>query len=165
MRIVDAEPLTPASFRDFGSVIEAGDESDAIEINSGTCRKFAEIAYPDCETEGGRPAIHIFRAQPATLPIVLRTFECHRLGTQAFIPLSSHPFLVAVAPPGRFSADEVRVFLADKQRGVQFRRGTWHHFCLALDNVSDFLVIDRVADSEDCSEFRLSAADQFEVRL
>lgn len=163
MRKIKPELLTRESFAAFGNVIEAGDAGSAIAINSGTCRKFAELAYPDCQAEGGRPAIHIFRAQPAKLPIVLQSFECHRLGTQAFMPLSANPFLVAVAPAGAFKADDVRVFLARGQQGVQFHCGTWHHFCLALNDESDFLVIDRVADAQDCTEHHLAEDDQFAV--
>jgi ureidoglycolate lyase len=35
---------------------------------------------------------------------------------------------------------------------VNYRRGTWHHYNLALEKTSDFLVLDRVASKEDCEE-------------
>ena len=163
MRSIKPEPLTSEAFRQFGEIIGVDQAIPSIEINSGTCQKFAELAYPDCNAEGGRAAIHIFRAQPARQPIILRTFECHQLGSQTFIPLGENPFLVAVAPAGRFEPDAVRVFRVGGQQGIQFHRGTWHHFCLALDGESDFLVIDRVADEEDCSEEHLPEKDHFLV--
>ncbi len=155
MKAVPVEQLTDDAFRPFGDVIEAGDESSASIINNGTCLKFAELARPDCGRASGRPAIHIYRAKPRSMPFIVEAMERHRQGSQTFVPLSGNPFLVVVAPAGDLDSDGIRIFAAKGTQGIQFSAGTWHHFCLALGEMSDFLVIDRVAREEDCEEVLL----------
>ncbi|MGQ3031927.1 MAG: ureidoglycolate lyase, partial [Ferrovibrionaceae bacterium] len=92
-------PLTAQAFRPFGDVI-AVDGRDHIEINEGMARRYHDLATVDVEAEGGRPLISIFRARPWFRPIRLRVMERHPLGSQAFVPMHGHPFLVVVAPPG-----------------------------------------------------------------
>jgi ureidoglycolate lyase len=41
---------------------------------------------------------------------------------------------------------------------VNFRRGTWHHPLLALDAVSDFVVVDRAGSGHNCDEIALAQA-------
>jgi ureidoglycolate lyase len=78
--------------------------------------------------------------------------EVHPLSSQAFFPLSGRPYLVVVAGPGEFEAQNLRVFLAGSHQGVNYRRGCWHHYSLALDSTSDFLVIDREGPGNNCQE-------------
>jgi len=68
------------------------------------------------------------------------------------MPLSNSPYLVVVAKPGSFLADNIEVFLAQPTQGVNFHAGTWHHFSLALEAQSDFLVVDRVGQGDNCDE-------------
>ena len=56
------------------------------------------------------------------------------------------PYLVVVAPKGDFDIEKLAVFIAQPHQGVNYHRGTWHHYCLALNCVSDFLVVDRIAN-------------------
>jgi ureidoglycolate lyase len=65
------------------------------------------------------------------------------------VPLSGRSYLVVVAPKGWFDAGAVRAFLARADQGVNFARGTWHHFNLAFGAPSDFLVIDRAGPSSE----------------
>ena len=69
--------------------------------------------------------------------------ERHPLSSQAFIPLSDNPYLVIVAPPGELDDSMIQVCKASAKQGVNYHPGTWHHYSLALDGVSDFLVVDR----------------------
>lgn len=163
MQSVSAQPLTQRAFRDFGVVIEARDPGTAIAINAGTCLKFERLAEPDCHLEGGRPVVHIFRATPLPRPVEVKMFERHLLGTQAFIPLDRRPYLVVAVPPGRFDIQKAKVFRASGDQGIQFHRGTWHHFCLALEADSDFLVIDRDGSLEDCEELELPEHQRFVI--
>jgi ureidoglycolate lyase len=165
MRTIMTERLTRAAFEDFGTLIEASEDIEPIAINAGTCQKFANLALPDCGTAGGKTSIHIYRAKPLYLPIIVRCLEHHASGSQTFVPLSGRPYLVVVAPAGDFDLEKVRVFRAEGSQGVQYKRGTWHHFCLALDAESDFLVIDRLSSTPDCEEVQLSADQQFVIAL
>lgn len=163
MKAITPQSLTSETFSRFGAVIEASDDREPVTINSGTCLKYPDLALPDCTMEGGRAAVHIYRAKPMDMPIVITGFERHLCGSQAFIPLSGRPYLVVVAPVGDFDLDKVRVFRAEGNQGVQYNRGTWHHFCLALEAESEFLVIDRSASTPDCEEVDLPPEQQFVI--
>ena len=106
----------------------------------------------DVDEEGGRPLINIFTSTPLPQPLEIRIMERHPLSSQAFIPLNGRPFLVIVAPPGDFDATQLRAFVARGDQGVNYHRGTWHHYCLALEDVSNFLVIDRGGEGVNCDE-------------
>ena len=161
MRTIAPEPLTADAFAPFGDVIEATDAAEVIPINYGWTTRFNALA--DVAVGDGRAIISIFRGKPLTPP-VLKVFERHPLGSQAFMPLSGRPFLVAVAPAGDFDPAAVRVFRAKASQGVNYGKGTWHHFLLALEAESDFLVVDRDgAQGENLDEVELAEADWIAV--
>ncbi|MDP6219942.1 MAG: ureidoglycolate lyase, partial [Alphaproteobacteria bacterium] len=72
--------------------------------------------------------------------------ERHPLGSQAFMPLSDHDWLVVVASASAekdtpdFSS--LKCFLASGTQGVNYHKGTWHHPLLVLQP-QDFLIADR----------------------
>ena len=90
--------------------------------------------------------------------------ERHPLGSQAFMPLSGHPYVVVVAPAGDFNASLLRAFLASPQQGVNYARGTWHHYCLGLSAVNDFLVLDRGGEGDNCDEIECDPGIEIIVR-
>jgi len=155
------EPLTRAAFAPFGDVIEATGARRAYPINQGTTQRFHDLAEIDVDTNDGRPLISIFRAQPRTLPFEIRMLERHPLGSQAFVPLDPRlRYLVVVSE----AADAMpRAFLATNGQGVNYRRGCWHHPLLALDQISDFLVIDRGGPGENCDESLLNQVWQIDM--
>lgn len=162
MRELTAEPLTADAFAPFGDVIEASERAEILPINYGWTTRFNALS--DVAVGDGRAILSIFRSKPLA-PLVLKIFERHPLGSQAFMPLQGRPYLVAVAPPGDFHAGQVRVFRATPDQGVNYARGTWHHFLLALDAESDFLVVDREGPGENLDEIELAEADWIAVRL
>ncbi len=165
MRIVTAEPLTPEAFKPFGDVLEASDAVRQFDINYGHTIRFHDLARIDVAAEDGCAGVSIFRSTPLQVPITVKLMEYHPLSSQAFMPLGSHPYLVVVAPKGEFDASSIRVFKALPGQGVNYHAGTWHHFCLALEDVCDFLVIDRIGEGENCVEHHLGEAEQFTVSL
>jgi len=66
-----------------------------------------------------------------------------------------------VAPKGELDLSKVEVFFAQSYQGVNYHTGTWHHFCLALDDVSDFLVVDRNGAGNNCDEVTLNDEESF----
>ena len=152
------EPLTAAAFAPFGDVIETVGATH-YPINEGTTERYHDLAGIDVANEGGQALINIFRGQPRKLPMPLRIVERHPLGSQAFIPLGTAPYLIVVAaagdPPG---PGDLRAFLARPDQGVNYRRGVWHHPLIALESVSDFLVIDRGGPGDNCEEHSLDPA-------
>jgi ureidoglycolate lyase len=148
---IRVEPLTADAFRPFGDVIESGDVYKLI--NSGTTRKFADLAQIDVATDGGRPCISIYRSTPHEMPLKIKMLERHPLGSQLFMPLHAEPFLVVVAPAGdTVDPSSVRAFLTNGRQGVNYRRGTWHHPLIVLRRSSEFLVIDRDGQGNNCDE-------------
>lgn len=148
------QPLTREAFAPFGDVIET-EGAHHFTINNGSTERYHDLAQVDVSDGGGRTLINIFRAQPLTYPLRVRLMERHPLGSQAFIPLDNRPFLVLVAPEGTetVAAEDLRAFLATGRQGVNYHKNVWHHPVLALEGVSDFLIVDRGGDGNNCVEF------------
>ncbi len=151
MKTLSLEPLTRQAFEPFGDVIEV-EGARHFPINLGTTERFHDLARIDVSDEGGRPLVSLFRGEPRTSPIEIRMMERHPLGSQAFIPLTDTPYLVVVAPPGPLDPARLRAFLTRGWQGVNYAKGVWHHPLLALERVSDFIVIDRGGEGANCDE-------------
>lgn len=162
MREITPEPLTAEAFAPFGSVIEASDAAEKLDINQGHAVRYDRLAEVDAGEGGGVGVISLFRARPLAEP-VLKVFERHPLGTQSFMPLGGRPYLVAVAPAGDFDPAQVRVFRAGASQGVHYRKGVWHHFLLVLEAECDFLVVDRAGPGDNCDEVELAPSDVIRV--
>ena len=136
------QPLTAEAFAAFGDVIEAR-SGMVININQGTSQRFHDLARVDVASGEGHPLVNIFRASPYPEPLTLSMMEKHPLGSQLFMPLQDHAYLVAVAQASdQVSAGDITVFSASGNQGVNFRPGIWHHPLLVLAQ-QDFLVVDR----------------------
>lgn len=157
---ITPKPLTQEAFAPYGDVIEAG-STEVRTINEGNTQRFHNLAKLDLIQDQGCASINIFRSTPLELPITIKLMERHPKSSQAFFPVSDNPYLVIVAPPGELDPSKIEVFLAAGHQGVNYHRGTWHHYSLALGSRSDFLVVDRIAEDENCDEMLLSENDQF----
>jgi ureidoglycolate lyase len=164
-RQLTLETLTAEAFEPFGQVIEVADDAEPMEINRGVTKRYDDLAFIDTAEEGGRTSVSIFRSLPLPPPVRIRTMERHPQSSQAYIPLERVPFLVVVAPPGDFDPNTVRGFFANGWQGVNYARGVWHHFNLALDTESDFLVIDRAGPGENLDEVSLPLELQWRIDL
>ncbi|ODT56117.1 ureidoglycolate hydrolase, partial [bacterium SCN 62-11] len=123
--------MTREAFAPYGEVIEVGGAKEIREINYGNTRRFHDLAGLDMGE--GRALVSIFRSSPLPRPIPLKVMEVHPLGSQAFMPLNGRPYLVVVAGQGEFQTENLRVFLAGPEQGVNYHKGCWHHYSLALD--------------------------------
>ena len=164
-RTIKPKPLTPEGFAPFGDVIEAGPLVEQRIINEGFTTRFHDLARLELTATGGRPGVSIFRSAPRSMPITLSVMERHVKSSQTFVPLDSKPYLVAVAAAGDLMPDAISVFVARPDQGVNYHAGTWHHYSLALGEQSNFLVIDRVAEDEDCDEVMLAENEQITLDL
>ncbi len=149
---VDIRPLTSEAFSPFGDVISAEQCEHTFSINYGLTTRFHDLARIDTLAQEGKTSVNIFRSTPMPLPIRIELLERHPLSSQLFYPLSDRPYLVVVAPQGPLFESNIRCFIARGDQGVNYARGTWHHFSLALEDVSDFLVVDRTGPGDNCDE-------------
>lgn len=141
---IKIQPLTAEAFAPFGDVIQTSEQANHFSINYGYTERYHDLANIDVTAHSGKAGASIFHSTPLPLPLTLKIMERHPLSSQAFIPMSNNPYLVVVAPPGDFNIKALCVFMATANQGVNYKAGTWHHFCLALKAPSHFLVIDRL---------------------
>jgi len=149
--IIITEPLTPGPFSLFGDVLETNGEPDKI-INQGMCGRFHDRARVDFG-DGGRAGISLFKARARTLPHTLDMVERHPDGSQAFIPMSMHPFLVVVATDIAGKPGEPKAFVTQPGQGVNFLRNTWHGVLTPLHEPGLFAVIDRIGNTPNIEEY------------
>lgn len=160
--VLTVEPLSAEAFAPFGDVIEVSDRARHFTINGGSTERYHDLAQLDPGADG-KVIASIFRGSPRALPFNVAVMERHLLGSQAFMPLfgggTARGYLVVVAPPGRApTAADLRCFLAQASQGVNYAAGVWHHPLLALDAVSDFLVLDRSGPHDNCEEVAINPA-------
>ena len=144
------QPLTADAFAPFGDVLDAGGAPDKI-INQGLCGRFNDRARLDFGPDG-RAGISIFNAEPRALPYLLELVERHPEGSQAFLPLHQHPFLVIVAPDEGGRPGRPLAFLTDGAQGINLHRGSWHGVLTPLAAPGLFAVVDRIGPTPNLQE-------------
>ena len=149
MTVIVPQPLTPQAFAPFGDVLECSGDADVM-INQGMCGRFHDRAQMDFGT--GRAGLSLFNAQPRSLPYSLDMMERHPLGSQAFIPMTEHPFLVIVAENSGDAPGTPRAFLTTPGQGVNYHRNVWHGVLTPLHGPGRFAVIDRIGDGNNLQE-------------
>lgn len=149
MSVILARPLSAAAFAPFGEVLEVAGPPDRI-INRGLCGRWHDRAALDFGD--GRAGISLFRATTRSLPMTLDMVERHPDGSQAFLPMSEHPFLVVVAPDEGGAPGTPLAFLTDGAQGVNYARGTWHGVLTPLTGPGLFAVVDRIGAGANLEE-------------
>ena len=146
MQDLIASPLTAEAFAPYGDVLEAS--GDFRLINEGLCKRHLDRAHLDFGPEG-RAGISIFSATPRSLPYGFDLVERHPEGSQAFIPMTQHPFLVIVtASPDA----KPRAFLTNGAQGINLHRGIWHGVLTPLHAPGLFAVVDRIGTTPNLEE-------------
>ncbi len=157
--ILQARPLTADAFAAFGDVVEMAGHT-ATPMNQGWAQRYHNLAQVDVRDHSGEVGVSLARAQPETAPVTLRLLERHPFGSQIFMPLGSHPFLVVVGPAGDVPAREALLaFVSNGRQGVNYHKGVWHHPMIALEAESDFLIVDRRGPGDNCDEAEISGGD------
>ncbi len=143
------EALTATAFAPFGDVLDA--TGDFRLINAGLCQRHHDIARLDFGD--GRAGVSIFNAQPRSLPYIFDLIERHPDGSQAFIPMTPHPFLIIVA---KSPSTTPRAFITNGAQGMNLHRGTWHGVLTPLHAPGLFAVIDRIGPGPNLEEHRFA---------
>lgn len=149
-RQITTQPLTAEAFAPFGEVLDCTGAPDKI-INAGMCGRYHDRATLDFGPEG-RAGLSLFNATPRSLPYTLDLLERHPDGSQAFLPMTEHPFLVVVAPDENGAPGTPQAFLTAPHQGVNFHRGTWHGVLTPLHAPGLFAVVDRIGDTLNLEE-------------
>lgn len=146
------QPLTKSAFAPFGDLIEA-DPATMRLINGGTTERFHALGHAEALGEGAEVIISLFRGQPRRLPYTVDMMERHPFGSQSFHPLADRPWLVVVAADEAGKPGVPQVFLASGRQGINYRANIWHHPLMALEEISDFLVVDRSGPANNLEEY------------
>ena len=149
------EPLTAEAFAPFGDVLDCTGTPDKI-INQGLCGRHHDCAKLDFG-EDACAGVSIFNAQPRSLPYVLDMVERHPEGSQAFIPMHSHPFLVITAPDEGGKPGKPRAFLTDGSQAINLHRNIWHGVLTPLASPGLFAVVDRIGTTPNLEEYWFEA--------
>ncbi|WP_394155421.1 ureidoglycolate lyase [Loktanella salsilacus] len=157
--MIIAQPLTAANFAPFGDVLEARDAPDKL-INAGLCGRYHDRAQMDFSD--GRAGISIFNAQPRPLPYTCDLLERHPDGSQAFIPMTEHPFLIIVAPDQDGTPGTPQAFITEPGQAINLHRGTWHGVLTPLHAPGLFAVVDRIGGGANLQE---QTVPRFTVQL
>lgn len=156
MQILTPQPLSAEAFAPYGDVI-CLDESRQILINQGLTTRFHDLFDIDCDGQGGKAIVNLFRTSPLPLPHRIETMERHPLGSQAFLPMDQAPFPVLVGRRGEsLGAEDLTLFITNGFQGINFHKNTWHHFQIVTGHSRDFLVIDRGGDGCNLEEIAIS---------
>lgn len=128
------EPLAPAAFADFGTVVRAPAE-------------LARMVFPDALGSlrpDARATLSASRALPRKLPLTATVMERHRYSTQTFLPLDVARYVVVVAPDATVGTPDMkraRAFLVPGDTGISYRADAWHHPMIVLDRPGCFAVV------------------------
>lgn len=149
MKTIALETLTAADFAPFGDVLDASGPPDKL-INAGLCARHHDLAR--LEFGDARGGISIFNAVARSLPHKIDMVERHPEGSQAFLPMTEHPFLVVVAPDHSGRPGTPRAFLTNGAQGINLHRGTWHGVLTPLAAPGLFAVVDRIGTTPNLEE-------------
>lgn len=148
-RILTPAPLTAQAFAPYGEVLETSGDDFRL-INEGWCQRHTDRARLDFGPDG-RAGISLFQARPRSLPYSFDLIERHPEGSQAFLPMTQHPFLVIVSDGPEAVP---HAFLTSGAQGINLRRGTWHGVLTPLHAPGLFAVVDRIGPTPNVEEFR-----------
>ena len=154
MNHITANPLTAAASAPVGDVLEA--TGHFRRINEGLCRRHHDRARIDTGADA-RTGISIFNAVARVLPYDFTLVERHPEGSQAFLPMTQHPFLVIVAPDQGGTPGAPLAFLTNGAQGINLHRGTWHGVLTPLAAPGLFAVVDRIGATPNLEEYRYAA--------
>ena len=151
-RQISIQPMDATSFASFGDVLTLKSKPDKM-INQDMCGRHHDLAKLDFTD--GQAGISLFDAVPRQLPYTLDMMERHPLGSQAFIPLHEHSFLVIVASDMGGKPGEPLAFLTAPRTGINIYKNTWHGVLTPLQAPGMFAVIDRIGNGANLEEYWL----------
>ncbi|MGU3574427.1 ureidoglycolate lyase, partial [Brucellaceae bacterium C25G] len=134
--IIEIRPLDAEHFAPYGDILCKTQAPTAYHINQGNCLRHHDLAKVEVTGTNARVLINIFSAKPYALPLELNMVERHPYGSQAFMPLSSEPFLVIVADDKNGTPLRPKAFITKGGQGINIHRNIWHGVLTPLSKPS-----------------------------
>jgi len=147
-----AEPLTKEAFAPYGDVIET-EGAKHFGMNDDGMERFYDLANVDVDFDnGGKPVISLTQCNKVeTLPFHMNCIERHSRGSQAFIPMTKSPLIVAVSEPSEtVDISKIKVFVSNGKQGINYNKNVWHMPTICLDADQRFVIIDRGGEGDNC---------------
>jgi ureidoglycolate hydrolase len=149
---VPVTALTTDAFAAYGVVIEK--PTGPPDISRPTWTWWDEVAATPFDDRVQLGWLTVYRR-----PLVFDQMERHRRSTQAFIPLTTAPLILAVAPPtdptdGALPEPaEIRAFWLAGRQGVQIDPAVWHISLFPLEASAEVLLVHRARTPHDDAEW------------
>ena len=159
------EALTREAFTPFGDVIEF-DGRESYPINNGMADRYHAQCEIELDGDEASAVVSLVHSRKFDMPRKLDHMEYHPLGSQAFIPLDAHPFIVVVAAAAEEpDMDGVRGFVTNGRQGIHYRTGTWHHVLLTPYDEMRFICVDRDGAGNNCIDYHIPESRQWSLEL
>jgi len=149
MNQIVPQQITAEAFTPFGDILDCAGDPDKL-INQGMCGRFHDRATLDFGE--GRAGVSLFSATPRSFPYSLDMMERHPDGSQCFIPMTEHPFLVIVAQDLGGVPSNPQAFMTQSGQAINFHRNTWHGVLTPLHAPGLFAVVDRIGAGDNLEE-------------
>jgi len=157
MQKIVIQPLAQAAFAPFGEVIQSHG-APHYPINNATFERYHALGNVELAGSGdAHGVISIFKCnQASSLPYSLTLMEKHPEGSQAIIPWSDVPFIIAVAKDdAAMQKRDIFAFESNGKQGINMGAGIWHMPLIAPTIGLEFLVVDREGPGGNCVEVNL----------
>jgi len=159
-----AKPLTAEAFAPYGEVISTTSAKKEFSMNYGMATRYFDLANIDVEDKGGKTCISLVNSNAIQLPFTLKKMEYHPFGSQLFYPLCEQPFLILVSPPAEIlNTDKLELFISNGKQGVNYYKKVWHHYLMPLNDRSEFIVVDRNGNDDNCVETQINIPIQLSL--
>ena len=149
---IKAAPLTKENFAPYGDVIEI-DGANHFGMNDDGMERYYDLANIDIDYEaGGKPVLSMTVCNKVdSMPYDMYCIERHPRGSQAFIPMTSSPLIIAVAEPSdTVDLSKVKAFVSNGKQGINYNKNVWHMPTICLDADQTFLIVDRGGKGDNC---------------
>ena len=153
---LQAEPITPESFRPFGQVIFPS--SDGVAYGPEDAQ---------LQLQSGTPRLYIMRLEERGRRF--HTITRHRKCTQCLGSLAGKEWLIAVAPPSQLDQPEpnaIRAFQIPGDCFIKLEVGTWHAGPYFDANVVDFYNLElsgtNITDHQTCN-LKMAYSLEYEI--
>ena len=156
--LLTPKPLTAEAFAAYGEVVDIHSAKKEFSMNYGMAARYFDLANIDVEEQSGKTCISLVNSNAVTFPFSVEKMEYHPLGSQMFYPLCESVFLILVSIPAEtLDTSKLELFITDGKQGVNYHKGVWHHYLMPVKDGSEFIVVDRNGNDENCIEAELNS--------